>query len=444
MIIRKLAIPRRTVLRGMGTVLALPFLDAMVPAFARAQAVRGPRRLGIVYVPNGMAMDYWTPAAEGAGYEMTPVLQPLEKHRNTITVVSGLTQASGKSDSGAHSRAASKFLTGYIPERNRNSELKAGISMDQVVAKEFGRETQLASLEVGLDVRDSAGSCAEGLCAYTTTISWRDETIPLPMEPNPRVVFEQLFGDSDSTDPAARLARIRNQKSILDSIMQKVADLSRDLGAGGRGKLEQYLDAVRDVERRIEKAEVQSASNPNGLIEQPGGVPSTFAEHINLMFDLQILAYQADLTRVVTLMVGRETSGRSYPEIGVPDAHHPLSHHGDDPQVIARMSRINAYHTHMFSGLLDKMQATADGEGSLLDNTLFLYGAGMSNSNVHAPEGLPLMLAGGSGGQHKGGRHIVCPSDTPVANLHLTILDMLGVRTEKFGESTGQIEPLSI
>lgn len=441
MIITKLAIPRRTVLRGIGTVLALPFLDEMMPALASAQAARGPRRFGVVYVPNGMAMEYWTPKTEGAAYETTPVLLPLEKHRDTITVVTGLTQAKGI-PSGGHSGASSKFLTGIIPKRKASSELKAGITVDQQIAKEFGRETQLASLEMGLDVRDSAGSCPEGLCAYTTTISWRDETTPLPMEPNPRVIFQQLFGDGE-TDPAARLTRLHNQKSILDSVTQTVAALSRKLGPGGRGKLEQYLAGVRDVERRIEKAEAQNAERVD-IGEQPVGIPGTFEEHIKLMFDLQLLACQADMTRVATLMVGRETTGRSYPEIGVPDAHHPLSHHGEEPGAIAQMAKINTYHTAMFSHMLDKMKATQDGDGSLLDNTLFLYGAGMSNSNVHANNSLPLLLAGGAGGQHKGGRHIVCPTDMPVANLHLTILDLFGIHADRFGESTGEIEALSI
>ena len=440
MIIRKLAIPRRTVLRGIGTALALPFLDEMVPALARAQAARGPRRFGVVYVPNGMAMEHWTPKAEGADYETTPVLVPLEKHRKAMTVITGLTQAQGI-PSGGHSGAASKFLTGIIPKRKPSSELKAGITVDQQLAKEFGRETQLASLEMGLDVRDSAGSCPEGLCAYTTTISWRDETTPLPMEPNPRVIFQQLFGDGE-TDPAARLTWIHNQKSILDSVTQTVTDLSRKLGPGGRGKLEQYLDGVRDVERRIEKAEAQNAKNPE-IGEQPMGIPTTFEDHIKLMFDLQLLAYQSDMTRVVTMMVGRETSGRSYPEIGVPDAHHPLSHHGGEASAIAQMAKINTYHTAMFANFLDKMKATAEGDGSLLDNTLFLYGAGMSNSNVHANNSLPLLLVGGAGG-HKGGRHVLCPTDMPVANLHLTILDKLGIKLDHFGESTGEVEGLSI
>ena len=444
MLIRKLTIPRRAVLRGIGTMLALPALDGLAPVFAAGSREAGKtvRRLGTVYVPNGMAMDYWSPAAEGAAYELTPVLQPLAKHRNTMTVVSGLTQ--GKKGSGAHSAAASKFLTGRIPEgRRNNSELRASISMDQVVAKEFGRETQLASLEVGLDPRDFAGTCAEGLCAYTTTIVWRDEAIPLPMENNPRVVFERLFGDGDSADPAVRLKRIQNQRSILDSVTEKVVDLNRGLGADARIKLGQYVDAVRDVERRIQMVEEQSARTVL-TVDQPPGIPPTFEEHIKLMFDLQVLAFQSDLTRVITFMLGRETSGRTYPEIGVPDAHHPLSHHNNDTNKIAALAKINALHTTMFAYFLDKMQATPDGEGSLLDNTLLLYGAGMSNSNTHDGTNLPLFLAGGAAGQHRGGRHVVVPSDTPVANLHLTIFEKLGLNIESFGDGIGTIKTLSI
>jgi hypothetical protein len=433
---------RRAVLRGIGTTLALPLLDGIASPQAFAN-VQGPRRLGVVYVPNGMAMEYWTPSKEGTDLGLTPILEPLAKYRQRMTVISGLTQetapkAPGRKGGGGHAPAASKFLTGWLPERRAATELKAGISMDQVAAKEFGRLTQLASLELGLDVRDSAGSCAEGLCAYTGTIVWRDESSPLPMENNPRIVFERMFGDGES-DAKTRNIRIRNQLSILDSVLEKVGHLSRDLGPGPRVKLEQYLESVRDVERRIQRTEEQNTQSV-ATIDQPEGIPATFEQHIKLMFDLQVLAYQTDLTRVITLMVGRETSGRTYPEIGISDAHHPLSHHTNDPERIERMSKINTYHTQMFAYLLDKMEATPDGDRSLLDNTVLLYGAGMSNSNVHSGEGLPILVVGGAGREPAGGRHVVCPKDTPVANLHLTVLQRLGINIESFGESTGNVE----
>ena len=443
MIITKKAIPRRAVLRGIGATLALPLLDGMVPALSaiRNTPARGMRRFGVLYVPNGMAMDHWTPKEDGTAFEFSQILQPMEPFRDRTLVLSGLNPGAG---GGAHAGAATKFLTATPGKMTDGAEIHSGTSIDQLLGKELGQYTQLSSLELALDGRDFAGSCDAGFsCAYTNTISWRTPTTPLPMENNPRVVFERLFGDSGSTDPVVRLARIREDRSILDSVTEKVADLQRGIGPEDRNKMAQYLDAVRDVERRIQKAEEQSARELP-VVQQPAGIPPTFGEHIRLMFDLQLLAYQTDLTRVVSFMVGREISGRTYNEIGIPDAHHPLSHHLDDPVKIGTMSKINTYHVLLFAEFVEKMRSTPDGDGSLLDHSLLLYGAGMSNSNAHAAINLPVMLVGGAGGGLKGGRHITYPEDTPMANLLMAIMDSLGVPMDQVGDSNGMLDVLSL
>jgi len=443
MIITKKAIPRRAVLRGLGATLALPLLDSMVPALSaiRTTAASGMRRFGVVYVPNGMAMQHWTPTGEGTAFEFSPILQAMEPFRDRTLVLTGLNPGPG---GGAHAGAATKFLTGVAGRKTDGSEIHSGPSIDQLLGKELGRDTQLSSLELGLDGRDFAGSCDAGFsCAYTNTISWRTPTTPLPMENNPRVVFERLFGDSGSTDPVVRLARISEDRSILDSVTEKVADLQRGIGPEDSRKIGQYLDAVRDVERRIQKAEEQSARELP-VVQQPAGIPPTFEEHMRLMFDLQLLAYQTDLTRVSSFMVGREISGRTYNDIGIPDAHHPLSHHLDDPVKIGTMAKINTYHVVLFADFVEKMRTTPDGDGSLLDHALLLYGAGMSNSNAHAPINLPVMLVGGAGGGFKGGRHITYPEDTPMANLLMAIMDSLGAPMDQVGDSNGMLDVLSI
>ena len=443
MIITKKAIPRRAVLRGIGAMLALPLLDGMVPALSaiRNTAASGMRRFGVVYVPNGMAMEHWTPQGEGTAFEFSPILQPMAPFRDRTLVLTGLNPGPG---GGAHAGASTKFLTGVAGRMTDGAEIHSGTSIDQLLGRELGQYTQLSSLELALDGRDFAGSCDAGFsCAYTNTISWRTPTTPLPMENDPRVVFERLFGDSGSTDPAVRLARIREDRSILDSVTEKVADLQRGIGPEDRHKIGQYLDAVRDVERRIQKAEEQS-SRELPVVQQPAGIPPTFEEHMRLMLDLQLLAYQTDLTRVVSFMVGREISGRTYNEIGIPDAHHPLSHHLDDPVKIGTMSKINTYHVVLFAKFVEKMRSTPDGDGSLLDHSLLLYGAGMSNSNAHAPINLPIMLVGGAGGGLKGGRHITYPEDTPMANLLMAIMDTLGVPMDQVGDSNGMLDVLSI
>jgi hypothetical protein len=449
MFITRKSLSRRTVLRGFGAALALPLLDAMVPALsALAQtAARRVRRLGIVYLPNGMAMPYWTPKAVGKDFDVTPVLEPLQGYRDRLVVVSGLTQRPpGGEGGGNHAHASTKFLTGVVGRRaiaGQRGEIEAGMSMDQIAARELGRQTELASLELGIDSRDFAGSCDAGFsCAYTNTIAWRSPTTPLPVENNPRAVFERMFGGDDTTDRAARMVRLGSDKSLLDSVTERVADIERALNPSDRHKLTEYLDAVRDVERRIQKAERQSATDLP-VVDQPAGIPARFGDHVKLMFDLQVLAYRTDLTRVISFMLGRELTSRTYTEIGVQDAHHPLSHHEDNPLKIATMSKINTYHAGLFSSYLDSLAATRDGDGTLLDDTLILFGAGMSNSNAHAPNDLPLALVSGDAAQLKGGRHLRFPLDTPVANLHLAILDKLGVPLDKLGDSTGKADLLS-
>ena len=440
MIVTKKALARRTVLRGVGAALALPLLDGMVPAFANARdAVLQPvRRLGVVYVPNGMMMPSWTPTTEGRGFEFMRIVKSMEPFRDQTVIVSGL---KGVVSGGAHAGAATRFLTDMPAKFTESSDIEAGVSLDQLAGQHLGQYTQHASLELALEGRDFAGSCDIGLsCAYTNTISWRGPTTPLPMDNNPRVVFERLFGDSGTTDPAARLARMRSDHSILDSVTAKAADLRRGLGARDQSKLAEYLEAVRDIERRISKAEQQGARTLPA-VDQPAGIPASFDEHARLMFDLQLLAYQSDMTRVITFMMGRELSGRTYPQIGVFDAHHPTSHHQNDRNKIETVTKINAYHVSLFAYYVDRLRSTPDGDGSLLDHILLMYGAGMSDSNAHSPNTLPILLAGGASGQLKGGRHLKFSEDTPLANLHLALMDMLGMHIDKIGNS---VAPLAI
>ena len=436
MIVTKKLLPRRTVLRGIGATLALPLLDAMVPALVPTLkgAGRPVRRLGVVYVPNGMAMEFWTPKAEGTAYEMTPILTPLEDFRKQMLVVSGLKAFWTP----AHAGASTTFLTGAAGVAGETAP-RADISIDQIAAGSFGRDTQLASLELAIDARANAGQCSGNhSCVYTNTISWRSRTTPLPMENNPRAVFERLFGDSSSTDPAARRARIEHDRSVIDSVNEKLADLRREIGPADRLKVDEYLEGIRDVERRIQKAEEQSHVELP-LVQQPEGIPASFEDHVKLMFDLQLLAYQTDLTRVITFMMGREVSSRTYPEIGVPDAHHPLSHHEYDAHKIATMAKINVFHATLFAAYLKRLRETADGDGSLLDHIVMLYGCGMSDSNAHSPVNVPVLVLGGGSGTLQGGRHLKYSGDPPLANLMVTVVDKLGIPLEKLGNSTGKL-----
>jgi hypothetical protein len=427
------SVPRRTVLRGLGTTLTLPFLEAMLPPLRAA--VKPVHRFQAFYTPNGMAMEYWTPKGEGTTFELGPIMESLAPFREQMLILSGI-KASWNY---IHAGASGSFLTG-TPRGGKNEiEIIADVSIDQLMGRHFAQETQLASLEMSMDLPANAGACTGNLsCAYTHTISWRSPTQPLPMEWNPRAVFEKLFGDTGSTDRVARERRLRQHKSILDSVTGKLANLKQELGPRDQSKVDEYTDAVRDVERRIQMAERQSSLELPAL-DQPLGAPPVFEDHLALMLDLQLLALQSDLTRVISFMLSKEQSARPYPQIGVPDAHHPLSHHNNIPELVARMSKINRYHAELFSKYLAKLRATPDGDGSLLDHMTILFGAGISNSNAHSGDNLPLMLVGGGAGKLKGGRHIKYPNKPSQANLLMTIMDKLDYPVEKVGGSTGKL-----
>ena len=448
MIITRKHLPRRTLLRGIGASLALPLLDGMVPALtALSRTAAAPvRRVGFFYVPNGMAMKYWVPAAEGAGFDLPRTLEPLAPHRGELTILSGLAAMEAYprpgEGGGDHARAAGSYLTGMHIKRTTAADVLAGISADQIAARELAADTQLASLELALESVELLGACdGTYACAYTNTIAWRTPTTPLPMENDPRALFERMFGMAVSTEPDARLARLRRDRSILDSVSDKAAALELRLAPGDRVKLTEYLDAVRDVERRIQMAEAQSGREMP-VVEQPPGIPNDFAAHAKLMFDLLALAYQTDLTRVATFMIGREVSSRPYPEIGISDSHHPLSHHENDPVKIDDLGQVNRYHVEQFAHLVDRLASTPDGDGSLLDQSLLVYGAGISDSNTHFHDNLPMALIGGRAAGLRGGRHIRYPDETPVTNLWMTLLDRMGVPAERLGDSTGRVKQL--
>lgn len=426
-------LPRRTILRGLGTAMALPFLDAMLPTLRAS--VKPTHRFLTFYVPNGMAMPYWTPKGEDAAFELSPILEPLAPFKDKMLVLSGM-RASWNY---IHAGASGSFLTG-TPRGGRNEiEIIADVSIDQLLGRHFAQETQLGSLEMSMDLPANAGACTGNLsCAYLDTLSWRSPTQPLPMEWNPRTVFEKLFGDSGTTDGAARERRLRQHKSILDSVTGKLADLKQELGPQDQDKVNEYTDAVRDVERRIQMAEKQSSIELPRL-DEPLGAPPVFEDHLKLMLDLQLLAFQSDLTRVISFMISKEQSPRPYPQIGVPDAHHPLSHHNNIPDLVEKMSKINRYHAQLFSQYLTRLRATRDGDGSLLDHMTILYGAGISNSNSHSGEDLPVMLVGGGAGKLKGGRHIKYSNRPSMANLLMTIMDKMDYPVDKVGGSTGKL-----
>jgi hypothetical protein len=447
MIVTKKAISRRTVLRGMGTAVALPLLDAMVPALTATQKTpaRAVRRLGVVYHPNGVIYENWLPTGTGRDFQLSRTLAPLEPFRDQLIVVTGLSseQAEALGDGGGdHSRASGTYLTG-VHVRKSDSVVENGISMDQIAAKALERETQLSSLQLTADDNSLVGSCDVGYsCAYSSTLSWLTPTLPLMAENNPRVVFERLFGSTDSTDPRVRAARLRQDRSILDSVTDRVRQLQQKLGPTDNRKLTDYLESLRDVERRIQKAEEQTGVKGPG-VDQPSGVPDGFEPHVKLLYDLQVLAFQSDLTRVITFMYGREQTGRPYPQIGIPEPHHPLTHHQNDAAKMEKCTAIQLYHVALFAAYLEKLRATPDGDGTLLDHMLLLYGGGISNSDRHTHGPLPTLLLGGGAGMLKGGRHLVYPNDTPLTNLQLTLLNKMGVPMEKLGDSTGQISELS-
>ena len=445
MFVTKKALSRRSVLRGMGTVVALPLLDAMIPAFAPAAASKPVRRFGVVYHPNGVIYDQWLPTGVGHALELSPTLKGLEPFKDQVIVVTGLfsDQAEANGDGGGdHSRACGSYLTG-VHVKKSDSNVENAVSMDQIVAKAYENETQLSSLQMTADENSLLGSCDLGYsCAYSSTLSWLTPTLPLMAENNPRVLFERMFGSSDSTDPRVRAARLRQDQSLLDSVNERVSELQRQLGRADNRKVDDYLASLRDVERRIQKAEEQS-SKALPDVAQPAGIPEKFDDQVRLLYDLQLLAYQADLTRVTTFMYGREQTGRPYPQIGVPEPHHPLTHHQGNPEKMEKCAKIQRYHIALFAQHLEKLRKTPDGDGSLLDHVILLYGAGISNSDRHTHGPLPTLLVGGGGGTLKGGRHVVYPEHTPLTNLQLTLLDKLGVPAEKLGDSTGEFKELS-
>jgi len=427
------SISRRAVLRGAGAALALPLLDAMTPAFAASPAPI--HRFQTVYVPNGMAMDYWSPSTIGRDFELTPILQPLAAYREKMLLLSGL-KANWNI---AHAGAGGSFLTGVTQGGRTEVEILADVSIDQLLANQLGQQTQLSSLELSMDAPALAGACTVNLsCVYTHTLSWRGPTEPLPTEHNPRALFERLFGDSGSTAKEVREARLRQQSSILDAVLNKLSGLEASLGSEDRHLMQSYTESVRNIERRIQMAEQQiDLDLPE--VDQPAGVPPVFEDHMEIMQDLQVLALQTDLTRVITFMMSKEQSARPYPQIGVPDAHHPLSHHNNNTELVARMSKINTYHTQLFSGYLDKLAAIPEGDGNLLDNMTILYGGGLSNSTIHSGVNLPILLVGGGAGWLQGGEHKHFADEPTMADLHLSLMDKFGLSVDRLGGSSGPI-----
>jgi hypothetical protein len=447
MMIFKKALPRRTFLRGAGTTLALPLLDAMLPAFtASAKAFTQPMRVGYVYVPIGRIMNKWQPTTVGSEYELTPTLAPFAPFRDQMLVISGLDVKAAApqpgTGGGQHARPCSAFLTGVPPKPGG----RLGISVDQVIARQLGQDTRFASLELGLD---PSGLQAADDGAYSgyfqSTISWRSATTPLPTEDNPRKVFERLFGDSDSTDPAVQQRRAQRQRSILDSIMQRMGRLSREVGSADRIKLDEYSEAIRDIERRIAGAG-SATSDDHPSVKRPGGIPTTFTEHAKLMFDMQALAWQSDSTRVSSLMMGHESSNRVYKEVGAENGHHALSHHKGLAEAIAMVEKIDLLQSQLFAYFVDKLKSTPDGDGSLFDHSMILYGSSLSDANLHQHTNVPIVIAGGARGVLKGGRHLRFKGQ-PLSNLHLTMLAIAGVEDELYrspdSDATGRLEGLT-
>ena len=444
--ITKMALPRRTFLRGVGATLALPLLDAMVPAMsAMAKTAANPvKRIGFVYFPNGANMPAWTPATAGAGFELSPTLSPLAPLRKYVTVLSGLDQlaADARGDGGGdHPRSPAAWLSAVHPKRREGADVEAGLTVDQLIAAHVGKQQQLSSLELALEPGDLAGRCgANGYsCIYSCTISWRTPTAPLPMETNPRHVFERMFGEG--SNGAERLALMRQNRSLLDSVLEDLNSLRRKIGTADNRRVNEYLDSIRDIERRIQHSEHQSATIGD-IPAQPAGIPDTFEEHCRTMYDLQVLAFQADITRVTTFMLGREVSQRTFPVIGVSDAHHAISHHQDDPDKQAKIAKIDKHLVGLFGEYLEKLRATPDGDGNLLDHSMIVYGAGISEAQRHLHSDLPLLVAGHGAGQMKGGTHLQY-EDMPMGNLLVSLAGKMDVPVERIGESTGSLDELS-
>jgi hypothetical protein len=439
--ITKRSLPRRTFLRSVAGTMALPLLEAMVPAAtALARTPAHPvRRLGFVFMPMGCDITRWTPPGDNKLDELSPILNSLGPVKEHVTAITNLELQNAYPGSHATSNAA--FLSAAKAKLTESTDYYLGTTVDQIAAKQIGQETQLPSLELAMDLLQVVGQCDNGYaCVYQNNLSWSSPTTPLPAEAHPRIVFESLFGEGGSM--ADRQAALRKKASLLDWFNEDIARLNRKLGPGDRAKVSHYLETVREVERRIQKAEADAKDNPLPDLDRPVGVPAAYADHARLMFDLQVLALQGDVTRVITFQLARETSNRTYPEIGVPDPHHPLSHHGNDPAKIERMSKINAFHVSLFAEFLGKLKATPEGNGTLLDHSLYLYGSGIGNPNVHDHTNLPILVAGGAAGGMKGGRHIKFDKPKPLANLHLTLLDKVGVHLDSFADSNGKVDGL--
>ena len=440
MYITRKSLPRRTFLRGLGAAVALPMLDAMAPALSAAPTA--PPRLGFIYIANGVIQNHWNPLNTGTDFELSPTLQPLSKVRDSITVLSGLAhqQADTFGDgTGDHPRASAAWLTGvHAYDRTQPGvETRLATTADQIAAGHIGKSTRISSLELTVDF-PTQGSCDSGDCFYINTVSWRNPTTPNPAEQNPRIVFERLFGDGG--DAKSRQERSEETGSLLDSVMQEVSRVSETLGPGDRTRLDEYLDSVREIEQRIKNPASKSASEVE-LIERPLDIPDSFDEHTKLMFDLQTLAFRADLTRVFSMVLSRELSSRTFAFIGVPDQHHAVSHHRNDPDLIAKKAKIDFYQTQLFAYFLEKLQAAHDGDGTLLDHSLILYGSGMGDGNLHRHFDLPCLLAGRLNGRVRSGQHITYPDKTPMTNLLVTMLDKVGMPVEKIGDSTGSLKP---
>jgi hypothetical protein len=446
MIITKKFMPRRRFLRGVGATMALPLLEAMVPAATplAKTAATPTRRLGFVFMPMGCDITRWTPSGDKLD-QLSPILNSLAPVREHVTAITNLELQNAYP--GSHATSNSAFLSAAKAKLTESTDYYLGTTVDQIAAQHIGQQTQLPSLELAMDLMQVVGQCDNGYaCVYQNNLSWSSPTTPLPAEAHPRIVFESLFGEGGSV--ADRVAGLRKRASLLDWFGEDIARLKREVGPGDRARIGQYLDTVRDVERRIQKAEADAADHPMQDLDRPVGVPAAYADHARLMFDLQVLALQGDITRVITFQLARETSNRTYPEIGVPDPHHPLSHHGNDPDKIARMAKINQFHVSLFAEFVAKLMATKEGDGTLLDHTLYLYGSGIGNPNVYDHTNLPILVAGGAATGMKGGRHIKYAKPTPLANLHVTLLDKAGVHLDSFADSKGKVdelfEPLAI
>src|SRR6266436_781915 len=442
-------LPRRTFLRGLGTIVALPMLDAMVPAFARRHSLdsKAPVRMAFAYVPNGIVMKDWTPKAVGKDYEVTRILKPLEALRTDIFVLSNLDSHTGNAlgdGPGDHARAGASFLTGVHCRKTAGADIRGGVSVDQIAATKLTGATRFSSLELGCEDSRTVGECDSGYsCAYTNSISWRTPKTPMPPEINPRAAFERLFGTEDlSLDPETRARRASNRKSILDIVTADTQNLLKTLGPADRHKIDEYLYSVREIEQRIGTAEKENrqVSPP---IEKPTGIPFAFPDYVKLMYDLQVVAFQSDLTRVASFMIGHEGSTRVYPEIGIPDPHHPLTHHRNNPEWIEKVTRINCLHAELFAYFLERLKSTKDGDGTLLDHSMVVYGSGLSDGNKHDHDNLPVVLAGRGGGSLKPGEHLIYPVGTPMTNLYFALLDRMGVRPDSIGDSTGKLDHLT-